>query len=72
MVRKLLNITETEETKVLETRKFRFHCGCSVEKILPALAGYKDDKEALFQGDPVIEVSCPRCAAKYFITPDML
>lgn len=66
------NITETEETKVLETRKFRFHCGCSVEKILPALAGYKDDKEALFQGDPVIEVSCPRCAAKYFITPDML
>ncbi len=65
-------ITEVEETKVLETRKFRFHCGCSVEKIIPALAGYKDNKEALFEGDPVIEISCPRCGNKYLVTPDML
>ncbi|GAA5495020.1 33 kDa chaperonin [Rubritalea halochordaticola] len=65
-------IMETEETKVLETRKFRFFCGCSVEKILPALAAYKNNKEALFHGDPAIEVSCPRCAAKYIVTPDML
>lgn len=65
-------ITEVEETKVLETRKFKFNCGCSVEKILPALAAYKDKKEELFQGDPAIEVSCPRCGAKYQVTPDML
>jgi len=65
-------ITDVEETKVLETRKFRFHCGCSVEKIIPALAGYKENKEALFQGDPVIEVSCPRCGNKYLVSPDML
>jgi len=44
-------ITETQQTKVLETRKFRFHCGCSVEKILPALSSWKDKKEELFQGD---------------------
>jgi len=65
-------ITETEQTKVLETRKFRFHCGCSVEKILPALASWKDRKDELFQGDPAIEVTCPRCGAKYLVTPDML
>jgi len=65
-------ITENEQTKLLETRKFRFNCGCSVEKILPALAGYKNNKEELFQGDPAIEVSCPRCGAKYVVTPDML
>lgn len=68
----VMNIRETEETKLLETRKFRFNCGCSVEKIIPALAGYKENKEALFQGDPALEVSCPRCGAKYLVTPDML
>ena len=65
-------ITETEQTKVLETRKFRFHCGCSLDKIIPALSSWKDRKEELFQGDPGIEVSCPRCSAKYIVTPDML
>ncbi|MEZ7956408.1 MAG: Hsp33 family molecular chaperone HslO [Rubritalea sp.] len=65
-------ITETEETKVLETRKFHFHCGCSVEKILPALRSWKDRKDELFQGDPAIEASCPRCGAKHLVTPDML
>ncbi len=65
-------ILETEETKTLETRRFRFHCGCSVDKILPALAAYKDKKEELFQGDPAIEAACPRCGAKHLVTPDML
>ncbi len=66
------NLLETEETKTLETRKFRFHCGCNVDKILPALAAYKDKKEELFQGDPCIEAACPRCGAKHLVTPDML
>jgi molecular chaperone Hsp33 len=66
------NILENEETKVLETRKFRFHCGCSVDKILPALRAWKDRKDELFQGDPAIEASCPRCGAKHLVTPDMI
>ncbi len=65
-------ITETEQTKVLETRKFRFHCGCSPEKIIPALRSWKDRKDELFQGDPFVEATCPRCGAKHLITPDML
>jgi len=65
-------ITSTQQTKTLETRKFRFHCGCSVEKILPALNAWKDNKEELFKGDPAIEATCPRCGAKHLVTPDML
>ncbi len=67
---KALTFLKDEETKVLETRKFRFHCGCSVDKILPALAGYKDKPEELFQGDAAIKVQCPRCAASYEITQE--
>ena len=59
---------EVEETKVLETRKFRFHCECSPERILPALSGYKDRAYDLFQGDASISVECPRCASKHVIT----
>jgi molecular chaperone Hsp33 len=65
-------IIQNEETNLLETRKFRFHCGCSVDKILPALSSWKDRKEELFQGDPAIEASCPRCGAKFLVTPDMI
>lgn len=62
----------TEETSPLETRPFRFHCGCSVEKILPILGGWKDRPEALFEGADSITIQCPRCAAKYQVTRDMI
>jgi molecular chaperone Hsp33 len=65
-------IADAEQMKLLETRKFRFNCGCSPERFLPALAQYKDNKEELFQGDPAVEICCPRCGAKHVITPDML
>lgn len=68
----IANITETEQTNLLETRKFNFNCGCNVERILPGLMSYKDRKDELFQGQPHIDVTCPRCGAHYFITPDML
>jgi molecular chaperone Hsp33 len=65
-------ITETEETTVLETRKFRFFCGCTLDKILPILGGWKDKPEALFEGADAINIQCPRCAAKYRVTRDMI
>ena len=65
-------ITETEETNLLETRPFRFHCGCTVEKILPILGGWRDKPDELFQGEDAITVQCPRCAASYLITRDMI
>jgi molecular chaperone Hsp33 len=65
-------ILEKEETTVLETRRFRFYCGCSLEKILPILGGWKERPEALFEGADTISIQCPRCAAKYAVTRDMI
>jgi molecular chaperone Hsp33 len=66
------NISETEETNLLETRHFRFHCGCTVDKILPILGSWRDKPDELFHGEDSIRVQCPRCAASYLITRDML
>lgn len=63
---------ETEETKVLETRRFRFHCGCTLEKILPVLGSWKERPDALFGDSDQITVQCPRCAASYQVSRDML
>ncbi len=63
-------LLEKEETKVLETRKFRFHCNCSAERLMPTLAGYKDNPEELFLGDPAIKAECPRCACSFIITKE--
>lgn len=65
-------ITETEETKVLETRQFQFHCGCSVEKILPSLSSWKDKLDELFQGESSLKINCPRCGASYGVSREML
>lgn len=65
-------ITETEETNLLETRPFRFHCGCTVERILPILGSWRDKPDELFQDANEISVQCPRCAASYVITRDMI
>lgn len=61
-------ITEVEETKVLETRKFRFYCGCSKERILPTLAAWKGKYDELFHGEDTITVNCPRCGAHYQVS----
>ncbi len=66
------NIDETEETNLLETRPFRFHCGCTIEKILPILGGWREKPDELFHNENSIRVQCPRCAANYTVTRDML
>ena len=65
-------IDTKEETKLLETRRFRFHCGCTLEKILPVLGGWRDRLDELFEDADTIKIQCPRCAAGYRITKDML
>lgn len=60
-------ITEVEKTKTLETRKFQFACGCSLERILPTLSAWKDKPEELFGDDATLSLQCPRCAKKYLI-----
>ncbi len=68
----VLQIDAAEEIKVLETRRFRFHCGCTLEKILPVLGGWRDRLDELFEDADTIRIQCPRCAARYRVTRDML
>lgn len=70
--KKAAAITGDEQTKVLETRKFHFSCGCSKERILPTLASWKDRLDELFQGDDSIRVNCPRCGAHYVVAREDL
>lgn len=65
-------IRETEETTLLETRRFRFHCDCNLGKILPILGSWRDRQDDLFEDADVITIQCPRCAAKYKVTRDMI
>ncbi|MEM9080572.1 MAG: disulfide bond chaperone [Verrucomicrobiota bacterium] len=65
-------IPDAEETSPLESRHFRFHCGCTVERVLPALGSWRDNLDELFQGEPSVTIQCPRCVTKFQITPDDL
>jgi molecular chaperone Hsp33 len=66
-------IEETEEVVDLETRFVRWHCGCNLERILGALsAPVQRDPEDLFLGEELIEVNCPRCAAKHRVSREMM
>ena len=65
-------IDTTEKTRVLETRRFRFECGCTLEKILPILGGWKNKQDELFGTVDQITIQCPRCAANYVVTRDMI
>jgi molecular chaperone Hsp33 len=65
-------IEEMEETQVLETRRFRFHCGCTLDRILPVLGGWRERLDELFEDADTIRVQCPRCAAGFRISRDMI
>lgn len=68
---KAASLLDDEETKILETRNFRFSCECSPERILPALASFKDKPDELFQGDSSVTAECPRCAATHQISREL-
>jgi molecular chaperone Hsp33 len=65
-------LAEREETRLLETRCFRFRCGCTLDRILPVLGSWRDRPEKLFHGADRITIQCPRCAARYLVSRDML
>lgn len=67
-VEKMARLEEEENTRILETRRFHFYCGCTLERILPTLKTLQEKKEDLFQGEEYLEVTCPRCAAIYHVT----
>ncbi|MES2995189.1 MAG: Hsp33 family molecular chaperone HslO [Verrucomicrobiota bacterium] len=65
-------IDTAEETNLLETRRFRFHCGCTLERILPVLGTWRERPDELFEEANSIRIQCPRCGAGYDVTRDMI
>lgn len=62
-----------EELSLLETRNYRWACGCDEKRILTLLRpSMQTDPESLFEGEEVIRVSCPRCGARYAVTRETL
>lgn len=61
-------IDTTEQTKVLETRRFRFQCGCTLKKILPTVRAMQKDFADILSEQGYLTISCPRCGADYRVT----
>ena len=62
-----------ETLSLLETRKYRWECGCNqkrmMEVLLPVMAR---DPEGLFGTETSIRMGCPRCGARHVITREAL
>lgn len=57
-----------DEAEPLETRVYRFACGCTAERIAAAIEpALRGDLDGIFGGDTHIRVSCPRCGARHEI-----
>ncbi len=70
---KIRELDRTESLSLLETRSYRWSCGCDEKRILQLLGpSMRKDPENLFEGEEVIRVGCPRCGARYAITRETL
>jgi molecular chaperone Hsp33 len=67
----LLDVNET--LSLIETRFYRWECGCTQERMLAVLAPLmRTDPEGLFGEEPVLRMCCPRCGARHAITREAL
>jgi molecular chaperone Hsp33 len=57
----------------IQSRRYGWHCGCTQQKILGAVApAFRSDAESLFGGSETIRVECPRCAAGHVLTREAM
>ena len=66
-------LDRTQALSLLEQRHYRFECGCSNERMLKLLVPtFRQDAEALFEGEDSLRISCPRCGARHVVTREAL
>jgi len=69
----ILTLDHTEELSLLETRRYRWECGCTQERMFAVLAQVmRSDPEGLFADGESLRMSCPRCGARHTITREAL
>jgi molecular chaperone Hsp33 len=66
-------IDQQEVLSLLETREYHFHCGCSLDRIYPIIAGMSAETLVdIFDGGETAGANCPRCGARYRVTREGL
>jgi len=64
---------QSETLSLIETRQYRWFCGCHHGKIVDILESpMRADPHGLFGDDEAITVNCPRCAARYRISREIM
>ncbi len=66
-------LATTETLVPIETRLYRWECGCNQARMLEVLApAMRQNPDDLFGGEEKIEIRCPRCGARHAITREAL
>jgi molecular chaperone Hsp33 len=66
-------LDQTETLSLLETRQYRWECGCSQERMLAVLGPMmRSDPAGLFGDEETLRISCPRCGARHVVTREAL
>ena len=59
-------LDQKEKLSLMEQRKYRWECGCTVDRLYPVLGKLPDSElDAVFGGDEIITITCPRCGARH-------
>ena len=67
------NLGPAETLARIQTRNYGWHCGCTQQKILGAIApAFRADPAGLFGDGETIRVECPRCAAVHTLTREAM
>lgn len=67
------NLGATETLASIQRRHYGWHCGCTQQKILAAIApAFRADPAGLFGESETIRVECPRCAAAHTLTREAM
>ena len=65
---------ETKESiSLLERRVYRWHCGCTMDRMMDILApAMRQDAADLFGENQKLEIRCPRCGGRYSISREAM
>ena len=67
------NLDGAEQLALMEQRFYRFECGCNQERMMRVLLPtFRLNPEALYEGEEVVRMHCPRCGARHAITRESL
>lgn len=66
-------LEQNEEVSFLESRNYRWECGCNQDKMMNVLSpAMKSSPKALFGSDATLRMNCPRCGLPYILTRESM